>query len=376
MTHGHYSLEYLPNIQQLIVYIHVDTTNIERNCSLYYDKASKRLFSSATCDTQDNLLINFPGSANVSISLDFVALSAFPQVSRIDNVLVIQFRGAKMHSAPTCSPSPLLNAKALQNCTKLACASCDAPLLQCPSSKFITFKDLPNEHWLELLDCWSCHDNEFAPIAQRALSNDACPEHEHAHNHNHGHSYHHSLSHSGHGYILPPPGKIYLGLDHLLLHDDDGVTPLCPSCKSVIGESFMTSHVKLFRDSVTFYFADDAQLKREPLNRILMHRILDTVDNHSTFHFLLRAPNQPRIYLRIFNWMISVCSNYSVWKPAFKVGFAVASDHTDVETINLSPSRYAAIMSKLESSHKAALFCSRMKLPDSSSLKLAYIVDE
>ena len=278
-----------------------------------------------------------------------------------------------MLSSVPSSPASLLTSKALQKCVKISCFACSRPLIDEPS-KFL-FKDLPNEHWLELLDCWSCHDNEFAPIAQRALSNDTCPDHDHDHDHKHGHSYH-SLNNSGHGHILPPSGKIYLGLDHLLVHSADGFSPLCPSCEAVIGENFLNDHVKLFRDSISFLLSDSQEIVYESINRVLMHRILDSIDNHSTFHFVLKAPNQPKIYLRVFNWNLCKLVYGCTWKSAFKVGYALASDHTDVETISLSPARYNQFMQHLESNHKKDLFESTMKFPDCSNLKLAYIIDE
>ncbi len=368
-------MEYLPNIQQLIIYFQIDISNVAESTSLFFGKSSKQLYSlSSTNEPTDALLISFPGLVSVSISLDFASLPSFPQVSRIDNVLVVQFRGAKMLATVPNTPTYLLSWKDFSHCTKITCAACEYPLIPDPCKFF--FKDLPNEHWLELLDCWSCHDNEFAPIAQRALSNETCPAYEHEHDHKHGHSYHYSLNNSGHGHILPPSGKIYLGLDHLLVNTADGLSSNCPSCKTVIGESFFNEHVKLFRHSVLIQLNEPRQTIHETLNRVVMHRILDTIDNHSTFQFILKASGLPRVFIRVLNWKLAKLVGGCAWKPAFKIGFAPAFDHTDVETIVINPRDYNQIMQQFNSSHKSDLFESKMKFPDLHNLKLAYIIDE
>lgn len=57
-------------------------------------------------------------------------------------------------------PVPLLDASQLSsaNPTSFICASCSLPLVQ--SAKINRYKDLPSEHWEELVDAWMCHSDQ------------------------------------------------------------------------------------------------------------------------------------------------------------------------------------------------------------------------
>ena len=57
-------------------------------------------------------------------------------------------------------PAPLLDATQLSsiNPTSFLCASCSLPLIQ--SSKIDTYRDLPSEHWEELVEAWICHSDQ------------------------------------------------------------------------------------------------------------------------------------------------------------------------------------------------------------------------
>ena len=57
-------------------------------------------------------------------------------------------------------PAPLLDATQLLSIkpTSFLCASCSLPLIQ--SSKIGTYRDLPSEHWEELVEAWMCHSDQ------------------------------------------------------------------------------------------------------------------------------------------------------------------------------------------------------------------------
>ena len=57
-------------------------------------------------------------------------------------------------------PAPLLDATQLSsiNPTSFLCASCSLPLIQ--SSEVGTYRDLPSEHWEELVEAWMCHSDQ------------------------------------------------------------------------------------------------------------------------------------------------------------------------------------------------------------------------
>ena len=57
-------------------------------------------------------------------------------------------------------PVPLLDATQLStlNPTSFICSCCSLPLVQ--SSKIHSYRDLPSEHWEELVDAWMCHTDQ------------------------------------------------------------------------------------------------------------------------------------------------------------------------------------------------------------------------
>lgn len=61
---------------------------------------------------------------------------------------------------PISDPIPLLDASQLSvsHPTSFTCASCSLPLVQ--SSKINSYRDLPSEHWEELVDAWMCHTDQ------------------------------------------------------------------------------------------------------------------------------------------------------------------------------------------------------------------------
>lgn len=62
--------------------------------------------------------------------------------------------------SPTEDAPPLLDAAQLSsaNPTSFICASCSLPLVQ--STKIQNYRDLPSEHWAELVEAWMCHTDQ------------------------------------------------------------------------------------------------------------------------------------------------------------------------------------------------------------------------
>lgn len=58
------------------------------------------------------------------------------------------------------SSTPLLDASQLSilNPVSFVCASCSLPLIQ--SAKVNCYRDLPSEHWKELVEAWMCHSDQ------------------------------------------------------------------------------------------------------------------------------------------------------------------------------------------------------------------------
>ena len=380
-TLQHFSLEFLPNIRQLVILIPVHATTTEFTAKIFLNRKTKRLFTGES-SIDSELLISVPGRIDLD-SLDLPICGSevenFPQTNRIDNVVVLQFRNVVL-DCQSSALEDLVTAKTLQtSCTSFSCSTCTHVLKHFSPDEF-NFKDLPNEHWLELLDCWSCHDNEFAPIAERALNQKLPIDHHNCNGHEHEHekrkaSSYQDINNSSNGLILPPPGRIYLGVAHILINKQDFSLPNCPQCKAQLSEPVQDAHIKMYRDAITFNYTNSSH---ESFTTILMHRILDTIDNHSTFHFILKSTGRDPIYLRPINWNLRVCDRVlGKWRAAFKLGYTQSqAANSDAEIIHCTPQQYDETVKSLNSLHTDALFGSSIKMPGSTeTLKLSYLIN-
>lgn len=375
----HCSIEFLPNIRQLVILVPINVDNIENTSKLLLNRTEKRLHTDANT-SNDDILISVPGRILLeSLIIPVESIDNFPQVHRIDNVLILQFKNVNPKGT-FAHLTKLQSAKLLQGqCKEILCSNCSYSLKSLSGSE--TFKDLPNEHWLELLDCWSCHDNEFAPIAERAL-NQKIPSHQCCAEKKCSSSpkSYQEMNNSDSGLILPPSGKIYLGISSVLWNRVDFDFEKCPSCHAIVSEPQQDSHVKVFRDTIKFKLSDDSKTcVEESLTTILMHRILDIIDNHSTFHFVLKASEIDRLYLRPISWNLQVFDfDSQSWRLAFKLGFVSLTEasHNEAETIICTPNQYKQIKEILQNSHENDLFNSSFKVPGSySCMKLSYLIN-
>ena len=148
---------------------------------------------------------------------------------------------------------------------------------------------------------------------------------------------------------------------------------MCPVSESVSGGAA----VKIYRDSILFNSHGKAfDFPKETFNGLLMRRILDTIDNHSTFHFYLKSPTRT-IYMKALNWNVQVFDFGSkTWQIAFKLGYSL--DHTgcafpDAEVISFTDGQFDLVLDCLQRSHHGKLFGSSLKFPGTDSLKMTYL---
>lgn len=385
------SLEYLFNIRQLLV--HIDCTSGDDSaCAraetrLYLNASERRLFT-APCADDSHLLISVPGGVSVSLVLplreDNIPL---PQLTCIDNVIVLQFRNVSLAVDPLPVLATLPTAKELQSVEDFVCASCATPVFHNSSA---IWKDLPHEHWLELIDCWSCHDNEFAPIAERALASGGvgdctehagCTEHadrtEHAgcteHAHAHAPPTYHQLNNSRSATILPPRGRIYVGKCDILIDRRDFVHTTCPTCALELATIINDTHVKIPRDAIVM--TAQPSFSATPVT-LLMHRILDAIDSHSTYGFCIAAPGETRLLIRVLNWRLLVLDAVDVWRPSFKVGYTTniaGVDLAEYEPVKCTTRQFDYILHQLHASHTGPLFHSTVSIAGLPDLSLAHL---
>lgn len=155
----------------------------------------------------------------------------------------------------------------------LECGGCGTEL----SLHATNFKPLPSEYWGELIDCWSCHRQEFAGITK-------------------------DLSDSLKLYPCNSFTILYSQYHFLIKLNDnfiltEGVAK-CSSCFHTLG-GIVHSDVVL---------VSILRTRASPgLQKFISHKILDAMQAHSSFSFCI---NQ-RLYLQLVNWTSLVSSRNS-----------------------------------------------------------------
>jgi hypothetical protein len=112
----------------------------------------------------DRLLVKVGASCSPPLSLPVPVQLGKQTVRAVDEsyefrILVLNNTLTNGSSSSTATPS-LMDASQLEQLKPqtFTCASCSLPLVQ--SGRIEEFKDLPSEHWPELLDAWMCHQDQ------------------------------------------------------------------------------------------------------------------------------------------------------------------------------------------------------------------------
>lgn len=141
---------------------------------------------------------------------------------------------------------------------RVSCVHCMHPLTNAAYpglSGGLAVKRLPGRDWLELVDCWSCHRSEFAPLTTKL-----------------------TYSHCG-DIILPPAGCILAGGMYLIAELENDFSPLrgtggrCPGCDRHIGEYLwkLGSGPKTFQNSQDGV-CDKLDNSQEPATHIKLNK--------------------------------------------------------------------------------------------------------
>lgn len=158
------------------------------------------------------------------------------------------------------------------------CADCKGEVLDTEAE----FKALPSPYWAELVDCWSCHKQEFAGVAKHLI------EHE---------------------LILPAScGTVLYCDDHYIVKREGTAeerTMSCAQCGYALGE--------LVRDSC-YLIPATRTVRSRGLESDLIRRVLDAVNAHSSFTFAISSygNDSRQVTFRLVNWTCMLGSGASL----------------------------------------------------------------
>ncbi|KAG1745162.1 HECT-like ubiquitin-conjugating enzyme-binding-domain-containing protein [Suillus lakei] len=200
-------------------------------------------------------------------------------------------------------PTPLMSAEQLISLkpTSWSCISCSLPLIHSP--KLMKYRDLPSEHWEELVDAWMCH-------ADQTL-------HSHVAKHGRGFWPEESEALVGCGYILFQQSAIVsnnISCTEQPLRGEESWLARC-ICGAIIGrrherhspDDTASAMYRLFKYAVR-PVSQIAELPRFPMSAFIMQDMLEHVSAHATYRFVItdEEEERPRILVWLFKPKIRV----------------------------------------------------------------------
>lgn len=241
--------------------------------------------------------------------------------------------------------SPLLNTPAgtIGNgafSSAFKCILCSRPLTLLNNKDDATIvKNLPSEGWLDLVDCWSCHDNEFSAIAEKAV-------------------------------LEPAPGIVLSGISYYYVfgrdyaqndndgsngsaHNQDGsgdhrdLSVKCPHCSTIIGHITPQNHIRLSKFSLLPFFFEDHPL--EWAERLLISIVDHHIQYDSCFHYSIQSISK-KINIQVLNpSVILYCrSPHQLYRPAAPPNTPLPRSRSNMQHVDCShsprPFYYKAMM--------------------------------
>ncbi|PSR99308.1 hypothetical protein PHLCEN_2v4167 [Hermanssonia centrifuga] len=157
-----YVAEFHENLYHVLVFVSV--TGLQPG----HDLEAEVLSPDDSSNGRERLLLKCGGSTSIPLSLPTKVHTGKVDVSVIGGrhyqiklpAAVTPQYGGKSISPVDPAITELLDATYFQTIqpTSFVCSSCSLPLVQ--ASKLNEYRDLPSEHWAELVDAWMCHSDQ------------------------------------------------------------------------------------------------------------------------------------------------------------------------------------------------------------------------
>ncbi|TFK73520.1 hypothetical protein BDN72DRAFT_834657 [Pluteus cervinus] len=250
------------------------------------------------CGTQTSLPLCLPGrttpgkkEVKVQSGHFEIKLPVIASETSAPTAMGVAGAGEDTH-APLLDASQLIQARP----TSFICASCSLPLVQ--SSQIGSYRDLPSEHWEELVDAWMCHSDQ---------------------------KLHDQVSQHGRTGFWPQPGLALVGgsyilfdhssmIGHNLSHADqakrgDGWRIVRCLCGAVIGRCQAPSAIDESNGSGTAYrllkytvrpVSPTSEPVKIPLSAFIVEDMLEFVRAHATYRFVILDEEEERARMLIW----------------------------------------------------------------------------
>ena len=116
--------------------------------------------SESSAGERSHLLLRCGASTSPLLSLPAPVSPGVKEVKVVGQFYEIKLAVSSTPPTPFDAPTGILDATQLLSAppTSFVCAACSLPLIQ--ASKLHEYRDLPSEHWAELVDAWMCHSDQ------------------------------------------------------------------------------------------------------------------------------------------------------------------------------------------------------------------------
>jgi len=222
----------------------------------------------------------------------------------------------------------------------LSSCNCRLSLLKVQSD-LVSTKDLPSKHWMELLDCWSCHNSEFTVITNK-------------------------LNMQTENLIMPALNTFHIGLDFILaplenlnleVLDIENENVSCHKCRFYIGKHISNGQdancMKMYKSSVSLIDREGFEEEGPSFIKMFMLQMLEYIESHHTFRFIISSEEgHTELYLWLVNWQENICLG-SRFRPIFHFKYLENDVETgDYERIHLPASQYVELLNGFAESRK------------------------
>ncbi|KAI0676256.1 HECT-like ubiquitin-conjugating enzyme-binding-domain-containing protein [Trametes maxima] len=307
---AHYVAEYHETLQHVLVFLNVQGMIPGANLEAEVVPASD-----STTGERSRLLLKCGASTSPLLSLPAPVPPGLKEVR-----VMGPFHEIKLPvTAPP--PSPIDSAPAMLDATQLSstaptsfiCASCSLPVIQ--GSCLYEYRDLPSEHWAELVDAWMCHSDQRL--------------HDHV------------QKHSRDGF-WPREGQALVGGSYILFEEsavvqsnlwpatdednkpDDGWRRTRCICGAIIGRcqerpassDAPTTMVYRFAKYAVRPMSANSEPSRLPLSAFIAEDMNEFVHAHATYRFVIFDEEEERP--RILVWL---------FKPSMRLSYTVPTQY-------------------------------------------------
>lgn len=185
---------------------------------------------------------------------------------------------------------------------QIICAECKKPLVK----SFLNVFQMPSEGWMELVECWSCHKDEFAVVTPDAMQ--------------------------------AQPGNMLLGVDEVIIHKDDMAPCDCLLLVSMEGQNALFDLETILIDGLD-----------TSIGTVLKKTLLSLYEMHGSWIYNFTC-DQDSFYIWLASWNVIVGSQISDLLPALKIGYSVQLPNTLSTKKSCSFKRIRSIKNFLENS--------------------------